>query len=94
MDAETLVRVDFIEEAQGVWAVVHDAPKIKAFAETRQEALNKLYPAIEEYFRGRVDSVEYRVAQPQIALSKSRLRELAKKYPPPQEWHEEDLDII
>lgn len=29
-----------------------------------------------------------------VPMSKSRLRELAQKYPPPQEWHEEDLDII
>lgn len=92
MNTGMTVRVDFIQEENGVWAIVQEVPLLKAFAENRQQALDKLYPAIEEHFRGKVGSVEYRLAQP--TLSKARLRELAKKYPPAQSWHEEDLDLI
>ena len=64
-------------------------------AETRRKLGNLSEPVLFKDESGQVIG-EFLPYPPerQPELTKSRLRELAKKHPPAHSWHEEDLDSI
>lgn len=93
------IRVNFVKENEGIWAVVADAPSLKAFAATEAEAIGLLLNAVEAHYQAKASSVQFVLeAKPkeviQGPLANDALRALAAKHQPPASWFQEDQPVL
>jgi hypothetical protein len=94
------VRVHF--EVQGpakVLAYVAENPSLRALGPNQDDALAKLLPIMSAHYQAKVGEVRFGAdvaIESDCAgqLSNEKLRALAKKFPPPQSWFEEEKSVL
>ena len=96
-----IIRVNFVPENEGVWAVVENQPGLKAFGATRDEAMRSVLRLIEAHYKAKAVEVQSVVEVaaagelfPGNPLPNEKLRALAKKHRPPESWFEETQSVL
>ena len=95
-----LIRVDFVQENDGVSAIVANMPSLQAFGATQEEAVGKVLSCVAAHYNAKIGSVQFvleEAATPAPAagpLTNEELRALAKKHKPPASWFDEEQPVL